>query len=215
MNRKARNSDSIKNESGKSKIRKSPSKRVVSKRTVPKKQIRDKARDIMYVGIDLHKQFLQVAVMNNKGRVTRNVKVKNTQEAIKQAFRKIPLSAKVVMESSSVWYGVYRFMTDELGYDVVLSNPYLTKAIAASKKKTDKIDVKILADLLRGGYIATCFVPNEKIVKERQLVRYRRKLIQWRTSAKNYIHGILLQNGIRVTRSDIHRIIHEKTRSLE
>ena len=67
-----------------------------------REQIRDKARDIMYVGIDLHKQFLQVAVINNKGKVTRNVKVKNTQEAIKQAFRKISLSAKVVMESSSV-----------------------------------------------------------------------------------------------------------------
>ena len=57
-----------------------------------REQIRDKARDIMYVGIDLHKQFLQVAVINNKGKVTRNVKVKNTQEAIKQAFRKMPHS---------------------------------------------------------------------------------------------------------------------------
>ena len=49
------------------------------------------------------------------------------------------------MESSSVWYGTYRFLTDELGYkNVTLSNPYLTKAIAASKK-TDKIDARILA----------------------------------------------------------------------
>ncbi len=193
MKKKARNSDSIKNESGRPKIRKSP-----SKRTVPKKQIRDKAENIMYVGIDLHKKFHQVAVMNNKGKITRNEKIENTQQAIRQMFSKIPLSASIVMESSSVWYGVYRFMTDVLGYKVVLSNPYLTKAIAASKKKTDKIDVAVLADLLRGGYITTCFVPSDKIVKARQLVRYRRKLIQWRTSAKNCIHGILLQNGIKI-----------------
>ncbi len=34
-------------------------------------------------------------------------------------------------------------MTDVLGYKAVLSNPYLTKAIIPSKKKTDKIDAKI------------------------------------------------------------------------
>ncbi len=89
-------------------------------------------------------------------------------------------------------------MTDALGYKVVLSNPYLTKAIIPSKKKTDKIDAAVLADLLRGGYIATCFVPSDKIVKERQLVRHGRKLIQWRTSTKNCIHVILLQNGIKI-----------------
>ena len=104
------NSDSIKNESSKSKIRKSP-----SERAVPKKQIRDKAKDIMYVGIDLHKQFLQVEVMNNKGRVTRNVKVKNTKEAIKQALCKIPLSAKVVMESWT--YNKEREYDIEMGHD--------------------------------------------------------------------------------------------------
>ena len=50
MNKKARNSNSIKNESDKSGNCESP-----SKRTVPERQIRDKPRDIMYVGIDLHK----------------------------------------------------------------------------------------------------------------------------------------------------------------
>jgi len=153
----------------------------------------------MYVGIDLHKKFLQVAVMDNDGKILQNKKVDNTHESIKKHFADIPLYASIVMESSSVWYNTYRFLTDELGYkNVTLSNPYLTKAIAASKKKTDKIDAKILADLLRGGYIATCYVPNKKIVKQRQLVRYRKKLVQWRTAVKNSIHGILLQEGIRI-----------------
>ena len=68
------------------------------------------------------------------------------------------------MESSSIWYRIFRYMTDELGLDVILSNPYQTKAIAASKKKTDKIDARILADLYRGGYIAICHVLDKYIV---------------------------------------------------
>ena len=55
-------------------------------------------------------------------------------------------------------------MTDVLGPDVTLSNPYQTKTMEYSKKKTDKIDAKILADLLRGGYIAQCYTPNKEIV---------------------------------------------------
>ena len=60
-------------------------------------------------------------------------------ESVKKHFadNNIPIHASIVMESSSVWYDTYRFLTDELGYkNVTLSNPYLTKAIAASKKKT-------------------------------------------------------------------------------
>lgn len=194
MNTKARKSDSIKNESSSFKIRKS-----LSPKKIPKKQIRSKSKKSMYVGIDLHKKFLQVAIMDETGKVLQNDKVDNTHESIKKYFTKISISANIVMESSSVWYNTYRFLTDELGYkNVTLSNPYLTKAIAASKKKTDKIDAKILTDLLRGGYIATCYVPNKKIVKHRQLVRYRKKLIQWRTSLKNSVHGILLQEGIKI-----------------
>ena len=118
----------------------------------------------------------------------------NTHQSIKQYFTKIPTSANIVIESSSVRYDTYRFLRDELKYkNVILSNPYLTKAITSSKKKTDKIDAKILADLLRGGYIAECYVPDKKIVQQRQLVRYRKKLVQWRTAVKNSIHGIVTE----------------------
>lgn len=51
---------------------------------------------------------------------------------------------------------------------------------------------------MRGGYIAKCYVPAKKIVDQRKLVRYRKKLIQWRTYLKNSIHGILLQEGIKI-----------------
>ncbi len=65
------------------------------------------------------------------------------------------------MESSSVWYRVYRFITDVLGYKVVLSNPYLTRQLFHQKKDRQD-DAGVLPDLLRGGYIATCLF---KVIK--------------------------------------------------
>lgn len=69
-----------------------------------------------------------------------------------------------------MWYYTYRYMQEELKLDVLSSNPYQTKVITASKKKTDKLDVKILVDLLCGGYIATCYVLTKEIVDDRQFV---------------------------------------------
>ena len=88
------------------------------------------------------------------------------------------------MESSSVWYRLYRYITDKMGYNVVLSNPWATKIIAASKKKTDKRDAVTLADLLRCRYISLCHVLNKDIIEQRQLVRYRDSFVKTRTTLK-------------------------------
>ena len=141
-----------------------------------------------FVGIDLHKVFMQVAVMDSTGNILRNDRVECNYKTVKKEFSKIPADAKYVLESSSVWYGMYRFLTNNLHLDVTLSNPLATKLIAKSKKKTDKVDAVSLADLLRGGYIAECYVPEEMIVEERQLIRYRDKIVRERTKRKNLIH---------------------------
>jgi len=186
-----RNLDGTKNTiSGKKHSSKRKAKKIIRTR---------KTKSMTYVGIDLHKEFLQVEAMDDNGNVLFNEKIQNTRNDIRKAFSIIPKNSKCVIESSSVWYGVFRFIRDELHLDVILSNPYHTKAIAASKKKTDKIDAHILADLLRGGYISSCHVPEEKIVESRQLVRYRTKLVQSRTRVKNLIHSITLQNGIKIS----------------
>ncbi len=60
----------------------------------------------------------------------------------------------MIIESSSIWKAPFFQLRDKMGFDVILSNPYVNRLIAQSKKKTDKIDAKILADLDRGDYLA-------------------------------------------------------------
>lgn len=151
----------------------------------------------MYIGMDLHKNYLQIAVIDNDGRLLQNTRVENDIEQIGSFFKDID-DAKVVMESSSVWYNIYSYLK-ERNLDVILSNPLKTKAIASAKIKTDKIDAKVLADLLRGGYIAQCYVPDKRTMELRELVRHRAFLVRTRTKLRNKIHGILLLNGIKIT----------------
>ena len=151
-----------------------------------------------YVGIDLHKLSAQIAIVDFDGKLVQNEKVPNNKIDLKKNLSKLPGGTKCVIESSSVWYKTFLFLRDDLGLDVVLSNPYQNHVIATSRKKNDKVDARVLAEMLRGGYISTCYVPSANTVSDRQLVRYRVRMTRERTRFKNLIHGILLQESIEI-----------------
>ena len=153
---------------------------------------------MLYVGMDVHKATIQVAAMDAAGNIVLETNIKADRNSVDRLLSKIPKGSKFVIESSSVYRWIYDHMTDDLGLDVVISNPFLTKAIAASKKKTDKTDARVLADLLRGGYSIACYIPSKKTMEERELVRTRRNMVYTRTAQKNRISGILLQKGIKI-----------------
>lgn len=97
----------------------------------------------------------------------------------------------IVMESSGLWYNIYEYLTKK-HFDVRLSNPTKTRAIASAKIKTDKLDAIKLADLMRGGYFAECYIPNKRIMELRDIVRHRAALVRMRTKLKNKVHSIML-----------------------
>ncbi len=55
---------------------------------------------------------------------------------------------------------IYEYLSEESKLDVSLSNPFKARAIASAKIKTDKLNAVKRADLLRGGYIAECYVSD-------------------------------------------------------
>ena len=136
---------------GKTKKQITPKKRIIVKKRSDTKATdaakpstakikKDKEEQKIFFGLDLHKKFLQVAAVDQKGNLLMNKRIENDFGIIEQEFSAFPKNAKYVLESSSVWYGIYQKLVGDLGLDVVLSNPYLTRLIAKSKKKTDRFD---------------------------------------------------------------------------
>lgn len=64
----------------------------------------------------------------------------------------------------------------------------MVKAIAYAKVKTDKVDARILADLLRMNMIPECYIPNKEIGDLRDLVGRRFYFVSIRTMFKNKVH---------------------------
>ena len=102
-----------------------------------------------------------------------------------------------------MWYNIYECLRKR-HLDIRLSNPTKTRAIASAKIKTDKLDAVKLADLLRGGYIVECYVPNKRIMELRDIVRHRAALVRMRTKLKNKVRSITLMKGIDI--SDVDRV---------
>ena len=150
-----------------------------------------------FVDLDVHKKTIQISIMDADGNELANKKIRNNPEDIKDCLGYIHPNSKLVIESSSVWKAAFFQIRDKLHLDVILSNPRMNRLIAESKKKTDKVDAKILADLLRGGYTIPCHVPSAQNMDNRDLVNYRYTLVRHRTGLKNSVHGILLQKSIQ------------------
>jgi transposase len=173
----------------------------------------------MFVGMDVHKNYLQVAVLDEKGKVLSNSRVDNNLIKVNKFFDSLHSGSntKVVMESSGMWFNIYESLTKRQ-LDVRLSNPVKIRAIASAKIKTDKLDAIKLADLLRGGYIAECYVPDRRIMDLRELVRHRAALVRMRTKLKNKIHSIMVMNGTSISYDGTHSFTKgyiEKLKELE
>jgi len=166
----------------------------------------------MFVGLDVHKKYTEVAIVDEEGVVTEQERIENEPGLIEEFSNRL-CNASMVLESSSTWYWLYEILSRR--HRVVLSNPAKTKAIASAKLKTDKVDALMLANLLRGGYIAESYVPSRRVMGLRELVRYRANLVRMRGTVKNRVHAFLLMNNIRIGYSPFTKGFLEELRNVK
>jgi len=150
------------------------------------------------IGLDVHKAFIQVCVLDERGKKTHGEKVPCTREAI-TTFSKVTLqsSDRVVLEATTNTWAVVDLLEPHVA-KVVVSNPLRTKAIASAKVKTDKVDALVLAQLLHADYLPEVWQPDKETRQLRELTRRRAGLVGDRTAIKNRLHSVLAQRLIRV-----------------
>jgi transposase len=101
----------------------------------------------------------------------------------------------VGMEATGIyWKPVYALLEDD--FEVIVGNAHHIKNVPG--RKTDVKDSEWIADLLRHGLIAKSFVPPKPIRELRDLLRYRRKLVESRTAERNRLHKLLETENIKL-----------------
>jgi transposase len=100
----------------------------------------------------------------------------------------------VAIEACGMWRPAIK-MVRELGYEGKLTSPKKTHDIAC-KKKTDKVDAKILADLLRSNFLPEVYIPNDETLRIRDLARHKCNITRQKTQIKCKVKSQLLMQGI-------------------
>jgi transposase len=155
--------------------------------------------DKLYGGIDIHKEKLAGCIMNKDGNITREHIFPSSKKAVERFLSDIPSSdITIAIEACGMWRGIYKILT-EMGYKVKLANPKKTHDIAC-KKKTDKVDARILADLLRTKYLPEVWIPDEQTLRFRDLTRHKSTLTRLKTQVQGKIRGYLLRKGARYSK---------------
>lgn len=158
---------------------------------------------MLYVGMDIHKNYSSVAVIDDGGSlVTRRRVSHRYREELTGYFNQFPAKTQVVMEATCGWGWLSELLQD-LGLEVKLANPSKVKIIAESHIKTDKVDALVLAQLLRTNFLPESYLAPKEQREARDLLRYRISLVHLRSGVKNRVHALLIRLGIYHSYSDL------------
>ena len=144
------------------------------------------------IGLDVHRDFCEVAIADG-GRARAAGRVPTTPEALALFAQSLARDDRVVMEATGNALAIARIVEEHVA-EVMLAHAKQVRAIAHAKIKTDKVDAKMLADLLAADLIPAVWIGDERTRMLRRLVSRRRGLVKRRTQIKNEISAVLHRN---------------------
>ena len=153
----------------------------------------------IYVGIDVHQKDYQVAKVYN-GICLGNHRMSANDDALIEHLRSHYPGADFhcVYESCAWGFNLQRRLT-AVGMDcMVVHAADVSTTDKERKRKTDPVDALKLARSLSKGELKAIHVPDETLQKERNLIRYRSKLVGKINRSKNQLKSLLKFQGIQI-----------------
>ena len=153
-----------------------------------------------YCRIDLHSNNMVIVAINNNGEVIREAKLPTSQRALEDFFGTFDSAIQAVVECTSSWYWLSDWCRAN-GIELTLAHSKMVKAISYAKVKTDKVDAKTLAELLRADLIPEAYQINHDRRELRELTRGRLQLIQWRGKLQSTLWNQAIKYNVQISGS--------------
>jgi transposase len=144
------------------------------------------------IGMDVHREFAQLAVVED-GLCRDEGRIGCSPEALRAWAETLGPDDEVALEATGNSEAIAALIAPRVKR-VVVSNPRKTRAIAEAKVKTDKVDARILAQLLAADFLPPVWLADERTRMLRRMVSRRTHLVRQRTRLKNQVHAILARN---------------------
>jgi transposase len=147
-------------------------------------------------GMDVHKDSITACILTPEGKEIQTFSTKTVFLLKLLDWIKEHECTHVAMESTSVYWKPIVNLLESEGIDFLVVNAQHIKAVPG--RKTDVNDAEWIAKLLRHGLLKASFVPDRNQRELRELVRYRRSIIQECARQQNRIQKVLEGANIKL-----------------
>ncbi len=157
-----------------------------------------------HCGLDVAMKSSYLYISDEKGIKLTSGEVETEREALERRLTPyLKGGLRVAVEAGNQTAWIYDLLV-EMGAKVIVVNPAKVKLIAESRKKTDKIDAKILCELLRLDALPhPVHMPGKDAREVRGLLVARRQLVTARTKLVNTVRGLVRQDGITLASREL------------
>jgi transposase len=148
-----------------------------------------------FIGCDVHKKYSVFVSMDESGKAGRAVRVAHGTGELETYLNNLPDGTAVAVETTGHWYWILDAI-EKAGLDPHLTHALAAKRMMVNPNKTDKLDARGLATLLRNGTLPEVWVPGRALRDLRGLMRSRLALRRIGTGLKNRISSALARYGL-------------------
>src|ERR1700745_1515577 len=158
-----------------------------------------------FIGLDVHKKTISYCVKDAAGRVHQEGKIGATRRELDGWIKSLPQPRMIAMEATIFTGWIYDHLLPHANR-VKVAHPLMLRAIAAAKKKNDRIDAGKIADCLRCDFLPECHMASTAIRDRRRTLRYRHLLVRQMVQMKNRISGLLMETGVSHNKQRLHKV---------
>jgi transposase len=158
---------------------------------------------VHYIGFDVHKKTISYCVKTAAGEIVEEGTIASQRNVLRAwaAARRQPWQGAMEATLFSGW--IYDTLKPYSG-GLEMAHPAKMKAISSGKKKSDAIDARMIADLLRCNLLPSCYVATARIRELRRLLRYRSLVVSEAVRMKNKMAGLLMETGAEYVKEKLH-----------
>ena len=157
-----------------------------------------------YIGLDVHKRKISYCEKDGGGKVHSEGSIAATRLDLDHWMKKLPQPWSAAMEATMFTGWIYDHLKPHAAA-LKVAHPLMLRAIAAAKKKNDRIDAGKIGDCLRCDFLLESYMASTAIRERRRTLRYRNLLVRQMVQMKIKTGALQMEAGASYNKQRLHK----------